>query len=113
MLPRHQVTPPTTFLYCRDQVRQYCEEKLMPRVLLANREEPFSAHNLLAKAMITHTHTLATPTLRLRSKVKLGACACNLIKSKMASVRGYSDMSQYAPRPPEGVWSFVKIKVML
>ena len=25
--------------FSRDQVRQYCEEKLMPRVLLANREE--------------------------------------------------------------------------
>lgn len=31
-------------------------------------------------------------------------------KSKMASVRGYSEMSQYAPRPPEGVWGFVNSK---
>lgn len=28
----------------------------------------------------------------------------------MASVRGYSEMSQYAPRPPEGVWGFVNSK---
>lgn len=76
-------------------------------------KEPFRAHNRLAKAMITRSHNHTRPchayTL-LGSKVKSSACACNLIKSKMASVRGYSEMSQYAPRPPEGVWGFVNSK---
>lgn len=29
----------TALRVCRDQVKHYCQEKLMPRILMANREE--------------------------------------------------------------------------
>ena len=45
-----------TLLY-RDQVRQYCEEKLMPRVLEANRRERESYSYVLSlNSAVTSCH---------------------------------------------------------
>lgn len=45
----------------RDSFRTYCQEKLMPRILMANRNEgePFIHHLIFHEALMSHRVTLA------------------------------------------------------